>query len=101
MCSAWALRLWTDHKVEGDDLPKNLNNIKLLGGKTWAFDHCGAKDFKQDSSTIELGSNKAEWSDAAKFLNWLGLYNMDGFAIVIVDNTWKDKVGGKSPYTNY
>jgi hypothetical protein len=93
VCSAWALRLWTDVKIE--EVSVDATNVKQLGDKTYAFDHCGANDLKGDGSSIELGSLKPEWSDAAKFLNWLGLYESDGFVIVVVDNTFAE---GKSPY---
>jgi hypothetical protein len=76
----------------------DFTNMKTLGDKTYIFDHCGAYDIKNesgDSPVIELGSRFEPWSDAAKFLNWLGLLRLDGFHIVIVDN-----ISTESPYSS-
>lgn len=50
----------------------DVNKITTLGGRTYIFDHCGANDIK-GGGTISLPSKYEPWSDAAKFLNWLGL----------------------------
>lgn len=67
-----------------------MTGLKKLGQPSKFLDHCGAYDFKgkkeEDREIVFEPSRHEPWSDASKFLNYLGIEFLDGFHMVIVDN---------------
>ena len=58
-----------------------------LNKPTKQFDACGVYDIKNGGAPIPNGSTKKEWANALDFLEWYGIPEMEGFGIIIVDDT--------------
>ena len=78
VCATWLLRLWGHNST---------TEMTELSKPTEIFDSCGAYDLKNDGNPIAKGSKFSAWKDALSFLEWYGIPHMDGFGIIIMDDT--------------
>ena len=115
VCASEVLRSWAkeDPFYKGERYDMNLryrkyHHLSWLRKPVTQYDNCGVMDWDDETLSAESSyykeddevnypSEKEEWSDAIKFLNWVGLKHMEDFNFVIID----DVSPGVGRYKNF
>lgn len=79
VCASWAVRMW------GYD-PGHTTDV--LRSPTEVFDDCGVYI---NGESVPKPSRNENWKTALDFMEWYGLPLMDGFGIILVDDSEEAK----------
>ena len=64
----------------------DVKEMGALNNYTKVFDKCGAYDMDGETA-VEKGSTFKKWDNALNFIEEFGVPEMDGFGIIIIDDS--------------